>query len=122
MEVGAGEEMTEGDASKGVVETLVDKLGPTLATSPFLSMSSISCAAGSISSSLSPSWPPMRSPSSSLPNRTAAFNADDWETGRTDAPRDWEGKDDGLDDLDALNRETGGLGGAVASVASNGTT
>ncbi len=63
-------------------------VGPTLTTSPFLSISSISFAAGCISSSLSPSSPPTSISSSSFPKRTADLSVEDCDAGRMFAPRD----------------------------------
>lgn len=95
------------------------RMGPTFTSSPFFSISSTSCEAGSSSSSLSPSSPPTRLSSSSLPNRTALFSVEDCEAGRMDAPRDEDGREEVRS---ALNRDTGGFGGEDARFASSGTT
>ena len=98
------------------------ELGPMLTTSPFLSISNISLAAGSISSSLSPSSPPTRFPSSSLPNRTADLRVEDCDAGTMLAPRDWDGRVDDAGAREDLKRDAEGLGGEDAREASRGTT
>ena len=97
------------------------RLGPTFTTSPFFAISNTSLAADSISSSLSPSSPPISFPFSSFPSRTAAFNPGDWAAGSTELPSDCEGSDE-EEAREDLKRDTGGFGGAPARVASSGTS
>lgn len=61
----------------GTVEPFEGRIGPTFTTSPFVSISSISLACGSSSSSLSPSSPPVNFPLLSFPSRTADFSVED---------------------------------------------
>lgn len=98
-------------------------------SSPLRNMSSNSLAFSSsamTSSSLSPSSPPTSFPSSKLPIRIARFNEGALDEGRTAAPRECDARElsfgGGCECLPALNRETEGLGGAEARVASSGTS